>query len=852
MNGLHIFTVSLKLPENLKPLEELAYNLLFAWNYEILSLFRRLDRQLWEETNHNPVLLLSQLPQERIKELSQDKAFLAYMQQVYAKFKSYLTTPRFAPFFSPEKGFLIAYFSAEFGLTDCLPLYSGGLGVLAGDHLKSASDLNLPIVGVGLLYQHGYFHQRLAADGRQEEIYPENDFYHMPLRLEKDANGNPILIDVDFKGEKAYAQIWRVDIGRVRLYLLDANIPQNPPHIQAVTFRLYDADRETRLCQEILLGIGGVRALYRLGINPTVFHMNEGHSAFAGLERIRILRQQTGISFDAAHLAVMASNVFTTHTSVPAGIDIFDPALIETYFANYAPELGISMPVLLGLGRKNPSDHHEPFCMNILAMKLSGHINAVSKLHTTVSQKLWHVLWPSVPQEDVPIKYVTNGVHVPSWVSKDMAQLYDRYLGPYWYEDPDNEKVWSRVMEIPDEELWGTHERRRERLVVFCRRRLQKQLIQRGAPHSEIMKVNQILNPEALTLVWARRIATYKRPTLIFRDPDRLAKILNDPTRPVQIIMAGKAHPADEPAKELIKQIITFAHDERFRYRFVFIEDYDLEVARYLVEGADVWLNTPRKPNEACGTSGMKAIVNGALHVSTDDGWWAEAYRPELGWRIGFGDEYDNPEHQDEVESNYLYNLLEHEIVPLFYDRGPDGLPKAWIQKMKMSMRYLCPQFNAHRMLEEYVKDFYLPAFRYWQKLDSNGFKGAQELAAWKNRIMTNWSQVAVLKVEPTGDIEVPTGSELEVKAWIKLGELRPEEVNVEICYGRISLSGGIKEREKVKMQAVGEEETGVYIFQGKIPCLETGRFGYRLKVCPCHPYLVPSYYLLGVLVIWG
>ncbi len=851
MEGLHIFTVSLRLPDNLRPLEEMAYNLLFSWNPEIIALFRRLDRRLWEETGHNPVLMLSQLSRHRIEELSQDEAFLSYMQRVYQEFKTYLTTPHFAPFFTPEKNLLVAYFSAEFALTDCLPMYSGGLGVLAGDHLKSSSDLNLPLVGVGLLYQHGYFRQRLCADGRQEEIYPENDFYHMPLKLEKDKNGNPILIDVDLKGEKAYAQIWRVDIGRIRLYLLDTNLPQNPPHIQNTTYRLYDADRETRLRQEIMLGIGGVRALYHLGINPTVFHMNEGHSAFAGLERIRILRQQTGISFDAAHLAVMASNVFTTHTSVPAGIDIFDPGLIEAYFANYAPQLGISVPVLLGLGRKNPSDPHEPFCMNILAMKLSGHINAVSRLHTTVSQRLWHVLWPAIPREDVPIRHVTNGIHVPSWVSRDMAELYNRYLGPHWYEDPDNQKVWSRIMEVPDEELWGTHERRRERLVAFCRRRLQRQLLRRGAPQSELMKVNQILNPEALTIVWARRMVTYKRPTLIFRNPARLAKILNNPTRPVQIIMAGKAHPADEPAKELIRQIISFAREERFRYRLVFIEDYDLEVARYLVEGADVWLNTPRKPNEACGTSGMKAVANGALHVSTDDGWWAEAYRPELGWKIGLGDEYDNPEHQDEVESNSLYNLLEHEIVPLFYDRGPDGLPKGWIQKMKQSMRHLCPQFNAHRMLEEYVKDYYLPAFHYWQKLDTNGFKGAQQLADWKNRVMTNWGQVKVLKVEPTGDIEVPAGSELEIKAWIELGALNPEELNVEISFGQITFSGEIKHRKKVKMNAT-HKENNTYIFRGKIACHDTGRFGYKLKITPYHPNLVPSYYLLGVLVVWG
>jgi len=854
MEQFHTFTVSLRLPDNLKPLLELAYNIWFAWNPEVIALFRRLDRRLWEETGHNPVLMLTRLSYKRIQDLSQDEAFLAYMHRVYNEFKSYLETPYFGEFLEAKeikKDFLVAYFSAEFGLTDCLPIYSGGLGILAGDYLKSASDLNLPIIGVGLLYQYGYFRQTLDRDGVQKEIYSPNDFYHMPLHLEKDKQGNPILIVVDFKHEKAYAQIWRVDIGRIKLYLLDSNIPQNPPHIRETTFRLYDANREVRLRQEILLGIGGVRALNALGISPTIYHMNEGHSAFAGLERIRILREKTGLPFDAAHLAVMASNVFTTHTPVPAGIDLFDPHLIHAYFANYTQSLGISMPVLLGLGRKNPADQHEPFCMNILAMKLSGHINAVSRLHKSVSQKLWHILWPALPEEDVPIPYVTNGIHVPSWVSKEMAELYDRYLGPHWFEDPDNEKVWSRVLEIPDEELWGTHERRRERLVAFCRRRLRQQLLRRGAPQNEILQVGHVLDPEALTLVWARRMATYKRPTLIFRDPERLAKILNHPTRPVQIIMAGKAHPADEPAKAMLKQIIALAKDERLRRHLVFIEDYDMEVARYLVEGADVWLNTPLRPNEACGTSGMKAVANGAIHLSTSDGWWVEAYRPELGWLIGFDEEYADPEYRAEIESTSFYNLLEQEIVPLFYNRGPDGLPHGWIRKMKMSMRYLCPRFNTHRMLEEYIDNLYMPALTYWQNITRDRMKGAEALSAWRMRIMTNWDKVRVIKIEPN-EIEVPVGEKLKVTALVRLAELTPHEVKVELYCGRLTPDGELTDKRTISMKAVGSEKQGVYCFETRFDCKETGRYGYRIKITPYHPYLVPSYYLLGVLVVWG
>ena len=852
MDNFHIFTVSLRLPKNLKPLIELAYNLRFAWNPEIIALFRRIDRHLWEETYHNPVLLLSQLSGARIQELSKDNSFLDYLNRVYENFKNYIESPHFSPFFKKETDFLVAYFSAEFGLTDCLPMYSGGLGVLAGDHLKSASDLNIPMVGIGLLYQHGYFRQRLTSNGEQKEVYPENDFYHMPLHLEKDKNGNPILISVDFKDQKAYAQIWRVDIGRVKLYLLDTNIPQNPPDIQNTTFRLYDAHREIRLRQEILLGIGGVRVLHTFGISPTIYHMNEGHSAFAGLERIRVLREKTDISFDAAHLAVMASNVFTSHTSVPAGIDIFDPQLIEAYFCNYTPSLGISIPVLLGLGRKNPADHNEPFCMNILAMKLSGHINAVSKLHQQVSQKLWHILWPKISEEDVPIKYVTNGIHVPSWVSHDMSELYNRYLGPHWFEDPDSERVWARVLEIPDEEIWSVCERRRARLVAFCRERLRNQFRRGGVSQTEIGRITDILDPEALTLVWARRMTNYKRPTLIFRDPERLARILNNDKHPVQIIVAGKAHPADKPAKALIKQIIELARQKEFRRRLVFIEDYDLEVARYFVQGADVWLNTPLKPNEACGTSGMKAIANGVLHCSTEDGWWAEAYNPEVGWLIGFGDEYDNPEYQANVESNSFYNLLEHEIIPLFYDRGSDGLPHGWIKKLKISMCSLCPKFNAHRMLEEYTTNFYIPALHYWQNLTQENMKGTKELSQWKTKIMTNWEKVSIIGIEPVGNIEIPMGEELKITALVHLGEITPEEVKVEIYYGQLSISGELKKRKTILMKPVLQERKGVYRFEGNFRCQDTGRFGYKIKITPYHPYLVPSYYLLGFLVIWG
>ena len=850
MENYHYFTVIPKMPERLQPLKEMAYNLLFAWNSEVRAVFRRADPDLWELTGHNPVLLLARLSVERIEELEGDEAFIAYMERVYEGFRRYLEQPQFAPY-KKKEGLLIAYFSAEYGITDCLPFYHGGLGVLAGDFLKSASDLNIPMVGVGLLYQFGAFRQELTFEGEQVEKVPELDFYHMPLQLERNEEGEPVMVELQLDAERLSAQIWRADVGRVPLYLLDSNVPQNPPHLRGVTSRPYVDDRRQRLMQEMLLGIGGVRALTLLGIKPTVVHMNEGHSALAGLERIRVLRQQQGMSFDEALLMVRASSIFTTHTSVPAAIDLFDPGLIERFFSPHLPSLGIALERLLGLGRRNPRDSSEPFCMNVLAIKLSANVNAVSRLHQQVSQRLWHDLWSAVPEWDVPINYVTNGVHTPSWISAEMFETYLRYLGPNWAEDPDNVKVWSKATEIPDEELWAIHERRRARLIAFCRRRLREQLIRRKAPLKEIEAVNEVLDPRALTMVWARRVTAYKRPTLILKDLDRLERILNDPERPGQLIFAGKAHPNDREGKELIRKIITIARGERFRRRVVFIEDYDMDVARYMVQGADLWLNTPRRPNEACGTSGMKAVANGALHLSTLDGWWDEAYSPEVGWVIGNADVYQDLNYQDEVDSNSLYHVLENEVIPLFYKRGPDGLPREWIAKIKGSMAKLGPSYNSHNMLERYMEDYYLETFHYLRNLTSRGREGVKELADWYNRIERHWSGVKVKDVlhESRGTLNV--GERLKIKAVVSLGELTPEDVKVDLYYGPLDPWGKMKGRDVLPMKLV-EEREGDYLFEGELVCQQSGRFAYRCRITPSHPRLLPTYYSLGALVTWG
>ncbi|MBI3195858.1 MAG: alpha-glucan family phosphorylase, partial [Ignavibacteriae bacterium] len=612
---IHTHTVAPSLPKELQCLHFIAYNLLWVWDHELMELFFRMDPDLWELTNHNPVMMLGSMSQQRLNTLSRDDAFMAQVERCCEKLKSYLSTTSswFKKNHADAENLHIAYFSAEFGLTECLQNYSGGLGILAGDHLKSASDLGLPIIGIGLLYQQGYFRQYLNADGWQQERYPENDFYTLPLQLERNTNGKPKTITIELPGRSVAAQIWKVQVGRNPLYLLDTNIPQNNPQDQNITDQLYGGDKEMRIKQEILLGIGGYRALDELGYSPAVYHINEGHSAFLTLERSYDLMKSQHLSFAEAAEATMASMVFTTHTPVPAGNDYFPPELMKKYFSFTAEQLGLAFDEFLALGRQNPEDETEHFCMTVLALRMSGFSNGVSKLHGQVSRKLWQKVWEGIPSNELPISSITNGVHAPSWISRDMAGLFDRYLGPTWREDTGHHGMWSRVLHIPDEELWRTHERRRERLVAFARQRLGNQLTARGVPASEIAQAREVLNPDALTIGFARRFATYKRAALLLRNPERLTRILSNKERPVQIIFAGKAHPMDNAGKDLIRQIVHFERNPEVRRRMVFMEDYDMVVARYLVQGVDIWLNTPRRPLEASGTSGMKATLNGAL-----------------------------------------------------------------------------------------------------------------------------------------------------------------------------------------------------------------------------------------------
>lgn len=846
------FTVLPALPAKLRRLQELAYNIWWSWNLDAVDLFRRLDRDLWESTGHNPVLILGTIAQERLEEVANDDGFIAHLERVGRSFDHYLSRAGWFQKTYPEeskKRGLIAYFSFEYGLTECLPLYSGGLGVLAGDHLKSASDLGLPLVGMGLLYQVGYAVQYLNADGWQQESYPHNDFYNMPIWLERREDNTPVSVEVAYPDRLVKAQIWRVQVGRVPLYLLDTNIPENHPDDRWITGQLYGGDNEMRIRQEIMLGIGGARALKELNIHPAVYHMNEGHSAFLALESIRQLMEERGLSFPVAREVAVAANVFTTHTAVAVGIDLFPPYLIDRYFSNYWPSLGLSRDEFLALGRENPQNQNDPFSMAVLALRLASFANGVSELHGRVSRRLWQNVWPGLPIDEVPISHITNAVHFKSFISGDMAALYDRYLGPSWPETPMDRRIWERVADIPDEELWRTHERRRERLIAFARRRLRQQLEHRGAPPVEIVQASEALDPEALTIGFGRRFATYKRADLILRDTDRLQRLLNEKNRPVQIIFAGKAHPADNTGKELIRQIIHLARRDEFRRRIIFIEDYDMNVARYLVQGVDIWLNTPRRPWEASGTSGMKAAANGAINLSIVDGWWAEAYDASTGWAIGRGEDYQDYDYQDQVESNALYNLLEKEIVPLFYQRGLDNLPRGWIRLMKSAIQAICPVFNSHRMVIEYTERFYLPAVRRHEELFANDLARAKELARWKVQLAKHWSQLRFLRIEADETPEYRVGRDIEVRAQVYLGSLGPQDVSVQLYYGPLNSNGEITNAQIADMQALRAMGDGSYEFGGVFSCGASGRFGYAVRILP-HNGALHTPYLPGY-VIW-
>ncbi len=848
MNFVGSFNVVPNLPEELEPLREISYNLFWTWNQDAINLFRRLDREVWEETNHNPVKMLGKVSQERLEEAAADYGFISHMNRVYLNLQVYLEEITwYQKNFKESDTPFIAYFSAEYGLTECLQIYSGGLGVLSGDHIKSASDLGLPLVGVGLCYAEGYFQQYLTSDGWQQERYEPTDFYNQPMTLVRDKEGKPIMVTLDFPGRQIYIQIWKIQVGRLPLYLLDTDVEQNSPEDRIITRTLYGGDSETRIQQELVLGMGGIKALHKIGVTPLVCHMNEGHSAFLGLERLNLLINEYNLSFEEAKNINFYSNVFTTHTPVPAGIDIFPRSLVEKYLGKfYREKLKISSDEFYRLGTIRKDYVPDSFNMAHLAMNMAGFVNGVSKLHGDVSKHLWVEGFKDIPFDEIPIDYVTNGVHMQTHLSNEMRELLLRYGGENFFENLRSGKYWDRVEEIPDEELWRTHERRRERLVAFARKRLRKQIIERGGSHKEIEQAKEVLDPSALTIGFARRFATYKRATLIFKDIERLASILCNSDYPVQIIIAGKAHPKDDAGKHLIQEIIAHTKNEHLRKKVVFLENYDMNVARYMVQGCDVWLNTPRRPLEASGTSGMKVIANGGLNFSVLDGWWDEAYHHELGWKIGGREIYEDESYQDEIQARLIYDTLEKEIVPLFYERSEDSLPRGWIRMMKNSMKRLGPFFNTDRMVEQYMMKFYMQAFERRKMLMKNDWKLGKEFTLWKQNLYSNWDKVKIVEHHPVdSNGEFKVGEKYKISAVVELGELSPADVEVQIYYGSFSKKDEPHANKFTVMEFVKKTQNkNRYEYEGYIPCESTGQFGYTLRVLPKHELLINNFEL--------
>ena len=821
------FLVRPALPVALSRMTDLAYNILWSWEPLQRALFRRLDPTLWRDCGYNAVLMLGRVSQVTLDKAAADPRYLALYKLACDAFDSHV---RKAPLAADGK--LIAYFSAEYGLTECLPVYSGGLGILSGDHLKSSSDQDYPLVGIGLLYQQGYFRQALNPDGWQQERYPTNDFYTLPLVPVKNAAGQDLKVAVPLPTGNVFIQVWKLDVGRIALYLLDTNVPENVlPQDRDITDSLYGGDIDTRIRQEIVLGVGGMRALQAVGVKPTVFHMNEGHSAFLVLEQVRRYMGEEKLTFEEALDAARASNVFTTHTPVPAGIDLFDPGMMYHYFSAYCTEIGIDFNQLMALGRRNPLDRDERFSMAVLALKTSAYRNAVSRLHRNVSQEMFHDLWPQLPVWEVPITSITNGVHAPSWLNADLAALYDQYLQPDWRERFNDVSIWEQVKDIPGEELLEAHRRRKRRLVAFVRERQSSSAARRQAPAAEVRHSSEVLDPNAFTIGFARRFATYKRATLLFRDVERLKRILLNKEMPVQVVVAGKAHPKDQPGKSFIREIVQLSRDPDLWKHLVFVEDYDMKVARELVQGVDLWVNNPRRGEEACGTSGMKAAINGVLNLSILDGWFDEAYENSGGWAIGEREEYS--EDQDALHASAIYYLLENEIVPMFFERREQA-PREWVRRMKQSLKYITPQFDCRRMVKEYMEQLYQPAHEQHLRAAAGEFRLAHERASWNARVREVWDRVRFVD---SGD--GPTGSWISgkpvpVRATIDLAGLQPEDVRVELVMGRVGSNGHLEETEVMVLPA-REQLGAATVFAREIMPDRTGRLGYALRVSPNH-----------------
>ena len=830
-------TVNPQLPKRIGELLDIANNLWWSWNSEFLRLFKEIDLDLWENVGKNPVKFLKLVSQERLENVAKNEEFLAKYDEVVQHFNSYMNTTEtwFSKNYPNNTNDLIAYFSAEYGIDEIIPIYSGGLGILSGDHLKSASDLGLPFVAVGLLYKNGYFNQKIDGYGTQKTEYTNIDLDNLPILPVKDENGEDLIIDVDFPDRKLYLKIWKIVVGRISLYLMDSDIDKNIAEDRVVTLRLYGGDQEMRIRQEIVLGIAGIKLLKRLGLKPAVCHMNEGHSAFLTLEVIKDIMEEKQVSFEVAKSMCSAKTVFTTHTPVPAGNDIFPMELMDKYFSNFWPKLGISREDFLRLGMKSSQGLEQGFNMGMLALRIAGKKNGVSKLHGAVSRRLFADVWQNIAPDESPIDYVTNGIHTCTWLAPSMKEVFNKHLKPYWQDNIQDDETWEEIKNIPNQELWDTHTNRKKKLFALVKNDITTRLKSSGCSYEEINEIVSKLNPNALTIGFARRFATYKRATLIFRDLERLTQLLNDPERPVQLIFAGKAHPADKEGQDLIRYIHEISMKPQFKGKIFLLENYNIAMSRYLISGVDVWLNNPRRPMEASGTSGQKASVNGVINFSVLDGWWAEGYNQKNGWTIGDNTEYQSYEEQDIADSESLYNTLENKIIPLYYEgKQENGVSEAWMEMFKNSIISTGGRYSTSRMVIDYTNDYYMQlanlSKNYYQNLDE-----VINFTNWKKNMYASWKDITITQSNNLDNITIDAGNQIEVHCIVNLPEnIDCNSIRAEVYYGKILENGIMEQIQTVPMNLIeGNDETRTYKYSAKIELKTGGNYGYTFRVMP-------------------
>ncbi len=827
------------LPENLKPLEELAYNLWFSWNPDARDLFRDLDADLWREKTRNPAAVLLNVDGKRLEKASRDGEYLQRLNHVHERFKNYMASDDtlFQSNYPNLQDQLVAYFSAEYGIHESLPNYAGGLGVLAGDHCKTASDLGLPFVAVGLMYKHAYFDQYINEEGRQIEEYKELDLNELPIAPVLDDNGDAVLVSVPIIDREVFIKIWQVRVGRISLYLLDTNVEHNTEEDKNIIHSLYGGSRDTRIQQEIILGIGGLRALRKIGLNPTTFHMNEGHSAFLGLERLYELIND-GMDFKPALEFVRSTTLFTTHTPIPAGNEAFEFEMMERYFKDFWPQIDMSDDYFFDLGRNVNIHQHENFSLTILALNLSYMSNGVSKLHAQVSRRMWQKVFPAVPTEEVPIGHVTNGIHTESWLHREMIALFNKYMGADWRSHIHEEDFWNKIFDIPDEEYWQSMLKMKKDMADRLRRRYKQQLERYQGDHG-YPAAEEILDENALTIGFARRFAPYKRATLIFSDRERIRKILNQSDKPVQILFSGKAHPQNDAGKELIREINAISREDGLRGKVVFIENYSINTSRPLISGVDVWLNNPRRPLEASGTSGQKVPINGGINFSVLDGWWPEGYNGKNGWTIGKEVEYADHLQQDREDAQQMYETLEKDIVPLFYKRDKNGIPREWIKTSKESLRSVLTRFSTHTMLWNYITKYYVPGMHRNIKYSENENAGLFRFTRWMNRIHRHWRKVQIsLNGGGLGEDNriFGPGETKEISVYVTHGALKAEELRVELILERQDAIKGHQHMETYPMGLIGQAKDNTYEYRARVKAKRDGTYRFNCRVIPTHP----------------